>query len=210
MKSLIDRGNYICHTTNMIRSMDNTEGSLTKEQKQILVGLLLGDGAMRKKTQALLEINHSYTQKEYVDWLYQQFKDFVVTPPKIRKGNGNRIAYRFTTRSISVFTYFYNFFFKEKKKTIPQSLILSPLTLAIWYMDDGSRCDKDIYLNSQQFTYEEQGRLVIELKNQFQVQSSLNKDKQYFRIRIKKESVNTFMQLIYPYIIPSMRYKLLL
>lgn len=58
----------------MIGLMDNTEGSLTEEQKQILVGLLLGDGAMRKKTHALLEINHSYSQKEYVDWLYQQFK----------------------------------------------------------------------------------------------------------------------------------------
>lgn len=39
--------------------MDNTEGSLTEEQKQIIVGSLLGDGAMRIKTNALLEINHS-------------------------------------------------------------------------------------------------------------------------------------------------------
>lgn len=77
-------------------------------------------------------------------------------------------------------------------------------------MDDGSRCDKDIYLNSQQFTYEEQEKLVTELKKQFQVQSSLNRDKQYHRIRIKKESVNKFMKMISPYVIPSMIYKLLL
>lgn len=190
--------------------MDNTEGSLTKEQRQILIGVLLGDGAMRKKTHALLEINHSYTQKEYVDWLYQHFKKYVGTPPKVRKGNGIRIAYRFTTKSVSVFTYFYDLFFKGNKKKIPESLILSPLTLAIWYMDDGSRCDTDIYLNSQQFSREEQERLVIELKKQFQVNSSLNRDKQYHRIRIKKESINTFMNIIFPYIIPSMKYKLLL
>lgn len=210
MESLIDRGGNIGHNTNMTRSMDNTEGSLTEEQKQILIGVLLGDGAMRKKTHALLEINHSYSQKEYVDWLYQQFKDFVATSPKVRKGNGKRLAYRFTTKSILEFTYFYNRFFKENRKIIPETLTLSPLTLAIWYMDDGSRCDKDIYLNSQQFTQVEQRRLVVELERQFQIRSSLNKDKHYHRIRIKKESVDEFMNIISPYILPSMKYKLLL
>ena len=190
--------------------MDNTEGSLTEEQKQILIGLLLGDGAMRKKTHALLEINHSYSQKEYVDWLYRQFKKYVGTPPKLRKGNGSRIAYRFTTKSVPVFTEFYDHFFRGNKKIVPKLLNLSPLTLAIWYMDDGSRCDTDIYLNSQQFTLKEQKILVAELAKQFQIKSSLNKDKQYHRIRIKKESVQLFMTAITPYVIPSMKYKLLL
>ena len=194
----------------MNQSTDNTEGSLTEEQRQILIGVLLGDGAMRKKTHALLEINHSYTQKEYVEWLYQHFKKYVGTPPKARKGNGDRTAYRFTTKSVSVFTHFYNLFFKGNKKTIPETLALSPLTLAIWYMDDGSRCDTDIYFNSQQFSLEEQEKLVIELNKQFKVKSSLNRDKQYYRIRIKKESVSMFMKIISPYIIPSMKYKLLL
>lgn len=78
MESLINRG--------ILRLMDNTEGSLTKEQKEILVGVLLGDGAMRKKTQALLEINHSIKQKELVDWLHTKFKNFVGTGPKVRLG----------------------------------------------------------------------------------------------------------------------------
>ncbi len=198
------------HNEFMIRSMGNTEGSLTEAQKEIIIGLLLGDGAMRKKTHALLEINHSYTQKEYVDWLYQQFKTYVGTPPKVRRGNGKRIAYRFTTKSMPVFTDFYNWFFQGKRKTIPNSLTLSPLTLAIWYMDDGSRCDKDIYLNSQQFTPEEQERLIQILYQQYLIKASLNKDKNYRRIRIKKESVSTFMKIVSPYIVSSMEYKLLL
>jgi len=141
-------------------STGNTEGSLTEEQNQILIGLLLGDGAMRKKTHALLEINHSYKQREYVDWLYKIFQDFIETPPKKRKTNGNRVAYRFTTKSLPVFTQFYNQFFINGHKVIPNNLVLSPLSLAVWYMDDGSRCDTDIYLNSQQFTQDEQEMLV--------------------------------------------------
>ncbi len=194
----------------MTKSTDNTEGSLTEEQKDILLGVLLGDGAMRKKTQALLEINHSIKQKEYVDWLYQKFKNYVGTEPKIRKSNGNRIAYRFTTKSLPQFTQYYDFFFTQKRKHVPFSLIIKPLTLAIWYMDDGSRCDTDIYLNSQQFSQVEQEFLVNLLNQQYEIKSSLNRDKKYWRIRIKKESVMTFMNLISPYIIPTMRYKLLL
>jgi len=183
---------------------------LTEEQKSILIGVLLGDGAMRKKTHALLEINHSYKQKEYVDWLYQKFIHYVDTEPKMRKSNGKRIAYRFTTKSLPILTTFYDSFFQEKHKIIPDNLTLSPLTLAVWYMDDGSRCDTDIYLNSQQFTQEEQEKLVSLLSEQYSIQASLNKDKQYKRIRIKKESVPRFMNLISPFIISTMRYKLLL
>lgn len=190
--------------------MDNTEGSLTEEQRQILIGVLLGDGAMRKKTHALLEINHSYKQKEYVDWLYKKFHNFVSTMPKVRKSNGSRIAYRFTTKSLPEFTKYYDFFFKEKHKIVPLTLKLTPLSLAIWYMDDGSRCDKDIYINSQQFSPEEQTILVEKLYEQFSIKSSLNKDKKYWRIRIYKESVNAFMNIISPFIIQTMEYKLLL
>ena len=194
----------------MVGSTDNTEGSLTEEQLSILIGVLLGDGAMRKKTHALLEINHSYKQKEYVDWLYLKFQIYVDTPPKMRKSNGNRIAYRFTTKSLPIFTKFYDSFFQGGHKIIPDNLILTPLTLAIWYMDDGSRCDTDIYLNSQQFTQEEQEKLVLLLSKQYAIQASLNKDKEYKRIRIKKDSVQKFMDLISFYVIPTMKYKLLL
>ena len=40
--------------------MENAVGSLTEEQKSIIIGTLLGDGTLRKKTNTLLEINHSY------------------------------------------------------------------------------------------------------------------------------------------------------
>lgn len=189
--------------------MGNTEGSLTKKQKEILVGTLLGDGAMRKKTQALLEINHSFKQKDLVDWMYTKFKNFVGTAPKMRLGNGERIAYRFTTKSVKSLTPFYNTFFKNKKKVIPNNLKLTPLTLACWYMDDGSRCGENIYLNSQQFSREEQEKLCLFLKKQQGVSASLNKDKIYWRIRVKKASVPKFIGLIREYILPSFSYKLL-
>ena len=189
--------------------MDNTEGSLTEEQKQIIVGCLLGDGAMRIKTNALLEINHSFKQKELVDWFYTNLHRFVRTEPKIRKGNGNRLAYRFTTRSLPTFTSLYRQFFSIKgKKIIPTSLVLSPLVLAVWFMDDGSKSRSSIYLNTQQFSKEEQMLLQKMFKEQWGIETTLNKDKHYFRIRIRVSSVKKFVDLIKPYLLPEFYYKL--
>src|SRR5918996_193384 len=78
-----------------VRTVGNTVGSLSEVQREIIVGTLLGDGAMRCRTNALLEINHSVRQIDYVEWKYRQLIDLVVTPPKVRKGNGNRFACRF-------------------------------------------------------------------------------------------------------------------
>jgi hypothetical protein len=59
-------------------------GSLTEVQHSIVVGSLLGDGAMRCKANALLEINHCLEQRAYVDWKYRHLIDLVGTAPKAR------------------------------------------------------------------------------------------------------------------------------
>ena len=188
--------------------MVNTVGSLTKEQKSILVGSLLGDGTMRKKVNAYLEINHAFSQKALVDWMYVKFKNLVLTPPKWRKGNGKREAYRFSTRSLPELTKFYNQFYKFGKKIIPDSIKLDNLSLAIWFMDDGSKSRSSIYLNTQQFTIDEQNKLIKILDDQFGIKSTLNKDKIYFRIRVRSESSKKMVKLIEKYILPEFRYKI--
>ncbi len=189
------------------RSEDNTVGSLTENQRSLIIGSLLGDGAMRCKANALLEINHSHDQKEYVDWKYQQLANLVRTPPKLRKGNGTRIAYRFTTLSLPQLTPYYWAFYSEKRKIVPR-VVLTPLTLAVWFMDDGCKSYRALYLNAQQFNLEYQELLISLLKEQWGIQASLNRDKQYHRIRIAVGSVQGFKEVVDPHILPQLAYKL--
>jgi hypothetical protein len=187
-------------------------GSLTSAQHAILIGSLLGDGTLRRqgnnRINALLEVNHAYKHKAYVDWKWQHFRDFVLTPPKARQGKGVRIAYRFTTRSLPLFTAYYNRFYMYGKKCIPNDLKLNPLSLAVWFMDDGSRIRSAFYLNTQQFTLLEQQFLQDLLLKTFGFNSALNRDKTYFRIRISTESSKSMQKLIEPYVVPCIRYKL--
>ncbi len=182
-------------------------GSLSEFQQQLILGCVLGDGYMRKKTHAHLQITHSSKQKDYVDWKYQVLKDLVITPPKIYKGNGNRVGYRFFTKSLPELTSIYKRFYSNKVKKVPRDILLEPLTLAVWYMDDGSKSYKSCYFNTQEFDLESQNNLVESLAR-LKIEAGLNKDKQYFRIRVLTSSTPHLMNMIKPYVVKSMRYKL--
>lgn len=191
--------------------MDNTVGSLTRLQKSIIIGTILGDGYLRilpRSINAILEINHSAKQKEYVDWIYSKLRNVVVSSPKTRKGNGGRIAYRFYTKQLPEITHLYKIFYKDGQKIIPEHLSLDAISLAVWYMDDGSRCgDINFYLNTQQFCSADQEKLRNSLEK-LGLATTLNKDKKYHRIRFYKSSITPLKKLIGSIVIPSMQYKL--
>jgi recombination protein RecA len=189
-------------------SEGNTVGSLTEAQRSIIVGSLLGDGAMRCKANALLEVNHASAQSAYVDWKFDQLRELCGTPPKLKHGNGGRIAYRFTTLSLPQLTPLYREYYRGRTKVVPESLILTPLSLAVWFMDDGCKSHRALYLNTQQFDLDSQRRLVEKLREQWGVISTLNRDKEYFRLRVAVSSVARFRQVIESHLLEQFRYKL--
>ena len=187
--------------------MGNAVGSLSEVQHAILVGTLLGDGSMRCKTNALLEINHSYRQRSYVEWKYRHLAELVGTPPRTRRGNGGRVAFRFVTRSLPALTPYYRLFYEGGRKRVPD-VELSPLALAVWFMDDGCRSRNAVYLNTQQFALSEQRRLLRMLEQQWEIVGALNRDKCYRRVRLTVDGTRRLAQLIEPLLLPELRYKL--
>lgn len=186
-------------------------GSLSQTQKSVIIGSILGDGYLRivpGRQDAFLEINHSLKQKDYVDWKYEILKNITVSGPRKRVIDEKRTAYRFYTRQHSELTRLHSAFYRNGKKFIPDNLRITPLSLAVWFMDDGSRCRaSDVYLNTQQFNQEDQKRLLDILRDHG-FEARLNRDKTYNRIRFMKSSLTQFRELICEYIIPSMKYKI--
>ena len=191
--------------------MDNTVGSLTQLQKSVIIGSILGDGYVRivpKRNDAFLEINHSIKAKDYVDWKYSVLKNICQSPPKGRVIDDRRTAYRFYTRQHAELTKLLKLFYSNGKKIIPTSIKLDPVMLAVWFMDDGSKSRKhDVYLNTQQFSLNDQKIILAKLRK-LGIRARLNKDKKYHRVRFLKESIVLLNKIIYPFIIPAMRYKL--
>ena len=186
-------------------------GSLTQEQKSLMIGTILGDGYLRiipRRKNAFLEINHSVKQKDYVNWKYSVLQSIVKSKPKLRNGNGYRVACRFYTRCHSEITDLFRYFYKDGKKIIPNDLNINSFSLAVWYMDDGSKSGGSIYLNTHQFSIEDQNILHKLLLNKFAISSNLNKDKEYKRIRILTKDAKKFCNLICQFVPKSMEYKL--
>lgn len=144
------------------------------------------------RANAFLEINHALSQREYVEWKYEALQNVSAGAPKVRKGNGDRQAIRFHTRQSPKLTKIFKQFYSDKTKKIPKDLTLDSVSLAVWFMDDGSRCrESDVYLNTQQFDSMSQSILIKALK-ELGLEATLNKDKEYQRIRFLKKSIPTF------------------
>lgn len=160
---------------------------------------------------ALLEVNHSMKARAYVDWKFFELQRICTSAPTERSsGADGRRAYRFNTKQMGALTKLHHQFYRIGKKTIPKDLQLDPLALAVWYQDDGSKSrSSDVYLNTQQFSVLDQKRLLHQLR-EHGIRARLNKDKQYYRIRILKDSIPLFMRTVEKGVVPSMRYKLVM
>ncbi|MBI2674495.1 MAG: hypothetical protein HY505_02865 [Candidatus Yanofskybacteria bacterium] len=196
---------------------------LSDKQREVLIGLLLGDGHLETQNNGRtyrLKIEHSYLQKEYVDWLYQVFKDWVLTSPKEKEQTVLGIKYNkyyFSTVSHGAFRFYAQQFYKEKKKVLPKLIKkwLSPIVMAVWFMDDGSvksKRHRALILNTQSFSKSELQTLVGILEERFGVRMVLRKQSrkqvEIYQLITTSESVERFVEIIKPYILPSMRYKL--
>lgn len=199
----------------------NTVGSqesLSHQQQAIVVGKILGDGCLEMNgCNARLKIEQCARQKPYVFWLYEQLKPLVGRSPRmINYGGGNRkktVRWRFSTLSRAPFTNYYHIFYQRGKKIIPsdiKNLITTPLTLAIWYMDDGYlRSDQSgAYLCTSSFTEDGQHKLRKTLEINYQLETNLHYAGKYARLHIPSRCKDRFFNMIDPYILDCFKYKL--
>lgn len=181
--------------------------SFSERQRKLTIGSLLGDGYLDKTTRGYsLRIHHGIAQKEYVDYKYQLIKGFVNSAPKI---SGK--AYYFRTVSHPDLLKLRQHFYVQQKKILPKNLLeenFDAFSFAIWIMDDGAADKRQLRINTQCFTYGENLWLTNFLQAKFGIASTLNVDRGKYRLRIRGSSMNSLKQMILPFMIPSMLYKL--
>jgi hypothetical protein len=189
----------------------NNKIKITKIQKEILVGIILGDGHLEKSINGLsyrLKIEQSINKKEYVEHLYEIFKDWTNSGIK-RNRNNFYFQTKFTKSLLFYGKQFYN---KDKKKIIPKLIHrwLSPRTIAYWYMDDGSlksKQSKGVLFNTQGFTFKEVTYLSKILTDKYKLITKLRKQKAGYQIYVSGYSYENLYNIIYPFLIKSMYYK---
>jgi hypothetical protein len=192
---------------------------ISSREKEISIGTILGDAHIAMlKTAARLEITHSEKQKEYVLWKHTEFGRFTSSEPRLVKIEDARYGktyrqWRFATRAESPWTVFHKMFYRDRVKIIPENigqLLTSPLTLAVWFMDDGGRRNDSygLFLNTLSFTLREHELLQRCLERNFSLETRVHWIQDGYRLYIPSKCAKHFCELVYPQMIPSMRYKL--
>jgi len=193
-------------------------------QREVINGTILGDGRIECRSKGIkvfpktarLRIHQGGSQKDYLYWKYQILSDVVSQQPKQivcgrnYQGDKNYYSWYFHTVTTEFFGELYQQFYLDGCKIVPKSIlnILTPLSLAVWYMDDGCFSQGTAILNTQNFSFNEQKILQRSLEEKFNLKATINKDRNRWRLRIKKEDFSRFRNLVENYIVPSMRYKI--
>ena len=179
---------------------------INSRQEDIIIGSLLGDAYITRRGQ--IQFEQSGKQKEYLYWKHQElgsisYKNISKVERFDKRFSKRYISYRFWTRQ-----YFLSWrekFYKDDKKIVPKDIRLTPLSLAIWYMDDGCLSDNHCIIATDGFSKEDIIFLQDAFLKRFLIKSSV---KNGSKIAIKRESFNTFFSLVNPYILSSMRHKI--
>jgi len=183
--------------------------------QEILVGSLLGDGSMSTtgRHTARFSEGHAVGQAGYLEWKAAEFGAFVSSTYATKKVDADGREHHgvgFTTHGCRQFRPWMDLFYPDGRRVFPAGLpgLLTPLALAVWYMDDGNLmsrfhpriafglCDVSLHraldglvaLGLRPVVHGRGGRTAIHFPGQ----------------------VDAFFGLVRPYVgeVPGMRYKL--
>lgn len=197
-------------------------GEENKEEliEQVMLGSLLGDGCIvhSKDNKYIYTEDHSIKQKEYLLWKNSilNFRYYIRENRRgctIKKGNKQ-------------FKYLYDLFYPCNIKTISIEILnkISPIALAVWFMDDGcyQYRNRSISLYTQSFGFE--GNEIIKgwFKERFKLECSIRsirpniafinnrriESKRSFFLQFNVKNTIDFIKLIKEYVPPPMFYKI--
>lgn len=140
--------------------LDNSM-EINTTQHQLIVGSLLGDGHLEpgRKQNPSLVIGRSASDIMYLRWQAE-----ILQPLLTKRGlrtysvfdhrtNKTYHGAKIRTSCMSLLFPYYEKWYKDKVKVVPEDLELSPLILAVWLADDGSISGSKDYRRKKEYPH---------------------------------------------------------
>lgn len=203
---------------------------MNKEKRGVLVGMSIGDGYLQTTIRAIvLKIEHSTKQAAYLEHKRNRLAALVGGKiPEIHvrhrfdKRTNKTYSTTYFTKSIKYFKILKKYLYPNGKKTYSERILkrLTPEGIAYWYMDDGSaktsinkRTGKISSCQTYLCTYcsSKEADIIIEYFVKYwniKFQKHFHKPCNAFNVCANTENSIKFVELIKPFIIPSMLYKI--
>lgn len=184
--------------------------------EQAMVGLLLGDGSLVKKYVGggtYFKFAQSTIHSGYLQHVFNIFNaggHLIMSAPSQGKSVVKGVTYywaQFSTRSLTSWNVLHAYWYVDGVKVIPSNMdvLLTPIALAYWFMDDGGWTNDGIHMATNSFTKEDVLRLIGVLQSKYGLKCSMHSRN---RIFIWKRSCPDFINIVKPYMHSDMAYKL--
>ena len=203
------------------------KSKITKESRNLLIGMLLGDGTISNNN--VFKIAHSESQKDYLEWKVKQLKEAGIRNNGIKsyikiKGYNVGVPVYYTQLNIIPFIKVLRKVVYKNKKVLGNRKLLNRLDakgIAIWYMDDGHiniRKDKGrpcgFYIKISTCEPKQEVQTIIDFfKEQWNINFYMfhegKKEDSYSLCCGTKEGLK-FIDIVKPYVsqVPSMIHKI--
>jgi len=213
------------HNIDEIKRMITINQKLDKKQiMEAFCWMILGDGSIEVKERGnyCLSITHSIDHEDYLYWkasIIEQVTSWSINPQNGVGGFPNaKDRLRLRSSAHPWFTKVYERFYAPlgRKSIDPHALkLLGPLGLSILYQDDGSyhystNAGHNVLIHKLCFSKFELEALAKTIVDKFGIIFRINRcDNKGFgyRLRMRAKDKDRFFNLISPYIVPSMLYK---
>jgi len=235
-RSRMTRGNYcgtlVCTGNHKIFTTENNEYISSKQltqqdsvlvvrndvrltyvQEQVLIGKLLGDGSLAHSNRHIA-FSHKIEHKEYLVYTVSSLGDLgILNERGVVSGYGTTMCRGRTLDKFYISDAFSGWV-RDGKKQVPNSIIgkLSPISLAFWYMDDGSlshwRGQEDRAAFATCGFDETSIDVLVEALSVLGINAVKKQYRGYWRLFLHADEAEKLFILISPYVCPCMRYKL--
>ena len=211
-----------------ISKEDRFPDVFTPQQESVLYGSLLGDANLsiqKNGTNACLRMEQGIKQTEWLRWKFDIFQPWINSDKPSMYMNRTTAgktcpSIKFTTVATPLFTKHYYVFYNDSVKVVNKAILdkVDALALAVWFQDDGSYCysptsnQATMKLATNGFNKFEQEMIRAYFHSKWNFDTYIATDRgstnETYHIRLKSESQSRFVEIIRPFVIPSLEYKL--
>jgi hypothetical protein len=183
------------------------ESTLSKKEKAVLVGTLLGDAYINTLgNTSRLQLHHSTKQEDYCRWKSKMLPslkfNYRYNSNYNKTTNKNYQSVKYTSGRVKCLNEF-----SYTKKGIPLEWLAyyNDLSLAIHFMDDGMKTGNAVKLCTHSFTKEDLKKYVEFCFKKFKILWTINKDNSLY---LPTKYISILKKIVKPFIHSSLMYKL--
>lgn len=193
---------------------------LNRIQLAIIYGSVMGDSYLQSNGKnARLRLEHSLDQEEYLLWKFNFLKDIFQESSVARINRIHPLTkkeYRYIrcqSKTLPELREVKEIFHKDGKKIVPgnlNKLLAEPISLAVWFMDDGYyyKRDKCGYLYLGNVSKNEAEICRKTLKSNFDLETKTLIKKKGYALYFSRIQMLKLKNVINKFIIPLFRYKI--